>query len=69
MNKTSLTKVEKNRIKDAHSTETYTDEEWAELQGMSYSDFRQPTELSAFFDAVDEKLKNSKVIKENWCNG
>ena len=65
MNKTSLTKVEKNRIKDTHPTETYTDEEWGILLGMSHSDFRKPTELSAFFDAVDEKLKNSKVIKEN----
>jgi hypothetical protein len=65
MNKTSLTKVEKNRIKEAHPTETYTDEEWAILQGMTHSDFRQPTALSAFFDAVDEKLKNSKVIKQS----
>ena len=65
MNKTSLTKVEKNRIKDTHPTETYTDEEWAALQGMLHSEFRKPTELSAFFDAVDEKLKNSKVIKES----
>jgi len=65
MNKTSLTKEQKNRIKDAHPTETYTDEEWAALQGMLHSEFRKPTELSAFFDAVDEKLKNSKVIKES----
>ena len=57
MNKTSLTKEQKNRIKDTHPTETYTDEEWAALQGMLPSEFRKPTELSAFFDAVDEKLK------------
>ena len=57
MNKKSLTKVEKNRIKDTHPTETYTDEEWGILLGMSHSDFRKPTELSAFYDAVDEKLK------------
>jgi len=55
--KTSLTKSEKDRIKDAHPTETFSDEEWSVLQGMSHSDFRQPTELSAFYDAVDEKLK------------
>jgi hypothetical protein len=55
--KTSLTKVEKNRIKDAHPTETYTDEEWSVVQGMLPSEFRKPTELSAFFDAVDAKLK------------
>ena len=64
MNKTSLTKVEKKRIKDSHPTETFSDEEWAVVQGMLQSEFRQPTELSAFFDAVDEKLKNSKVIKK-----
>ena len=63
--KTSLTKEQKNRIKDAHSTETYTDKEWEILQGMTHSEFRKPTELTAFFDAVDEKLKNSKVIKKN----
>jgi hypothetical protein len=57
MNKTALTKEQKNRIKDANPTETYTDEEWGVLQGMTHSDFRQPTELSAFYDAVDEKLK------------
>jgi hypothetical protein len=55
--KTSLTKVEKNRIKDSYPTETYPDEEWAILQGMTHSDFRQPTEISVFFDSVDEKLK------------
>jgi len=58
--KTSLTKTEKNRIKDSYPTETYTDEEWAILQGMTHSEFHRPTELSAFFDAVDEKLKKKK---------
>ena len=65
MNKTSLTKEQKKKIKDARGTETFSDEEWAALQGMLHSEFRKPTELSAFFDAVDEKLKNSKVIKES----
>jgi len=55
--KTSLTKSQKNRIKDSYHTETYTDEEWAILQGMSHSEFHRPTELSAFYDEVDEKLK------------
>ena len=58
--KTSLTKTEKNRIKDSYPTEIYTDEEWAILQGMTHSEFHRPTELSAFFDAVDEKLKLKK---------
>ena len=63
--KTSLTKQEKDRIKDVQPTETFSDEEWAVVQGMSHSEFRKPTELSAFYDAVDEKLTNSKVIKES----
>ena len=33
--KTSLTKAEKEKIKDAHPTETYTEEKWARLQGMT----------------------------------
>ena len=55
--KTSLTKSQKDRIKNSFPTETYTDEEWAILQGMTHSEFHRPTELSAFFDAVDEKLQ------------
>jgi hypothetical protein len=64
--KTSLTKVEKNRIKDAHPTETYTDEEWAILQGMTHSEFQSPTELSVFYDEVDEKIdfkKDSEYVR------
>ena len=63
--KTSLTKQEKDRIKDVQPTETFSDEEWAVVQGMSHSEFRKPTELSAFYDAVDAKLKNSKVTKQS----
>ena len=55
--KTSLTKSQKDRIKNSFPTETYTDEEWAILQGMTHSEFHRPTKLSAFFDAVDEKLQ------------
>jgi len=57
MNKTSLTKEQKKKIKDARGTETFSDEEWGILQGMTHSEFRKPTELSAFYDAVDEELK------------
>ena len=55
--KTSLTKQEKKRIKDKRPSGSMSAEEWAVVQGMLHSDFRQPTELSAFYDAVDEKLK------------
>jgi hypothetical protein len=57
MDKTALTKEQKKKIKDARGTETYTDEEWAILQGMTHNEFSKPTEITPFFDAVDEKLK------------
>jgi hypothetical protein len=58
--KTSLTKQEKEKIKDKRPTHTMSDEVWAVVQGMSHAEFHRPTELSAFFDAVDEKLKNRR---------
>ena len=61
--KTSLTKQEKKRIKDKRPTRTMSAEEWAVVQGMTHAEFHRPTELSSFFDEVDEKLKNRKVIK------
>ena len=57
MDKTALTKEQKKKIKDARGTETYTDEEWAKLQGMTHNEFSKPTEITQIFDAVDEKLK------------
>ena len=57
MNKTSLTKAQKKRIKDKLPTRTMSAEEWAVVQGMTHAEFHRPTELSAFFDAVDDKLK------------
>jgi len=63
--KTSLTKAAKDKIKNSYPTETYTDEEWSILQGMTHSEFHRPTELSAFYDAVDEKLKNNKSIEQS----
>lgn len=55
--KTSLTKTEKNRIKDSYPTETYTDEEWAILQGMSHSDFNRISSVGSFLDETEKKLK------------
>ena len=57
MNKTSLTKAQKKRIKDKLPTRTMSAEEWAVVQGMTHAEFHRPTELSSFFDEVDEKLK------------
>jgi hypothetical protein len=58
--KTSLTKQEKEKIKGKRPTRTMSAEEWAVVQGMTHAEFHRPTELSAFFDAVDEKLKNRR---------
>ena len=55
--KTSLTKTEKNRIKDSYPTETYTDEEWSILQGMSHSDFNRISSVGSFLDETEKKLK------------
>ena len=46
--KTSLTKAEKEKIKDAHPTETYTEEKWARLQGMTHSDFNYSHSIVAY---------------------
>ena len=55
--KTSLTKSEKNRIKNSFPTETYSDEEWAILQGMSHSDFNRKSSVGSFLDETEKKYK------------
>ena len=55
--KTSLTKTEKNRIKDSYPTETYTDEEWSILQGMTHSDFNRKSSVGSFLDKTEKKYK------------
>ena len=55
--KTSLTKTEKDRIKDSYPTETYTDEEWSILQGMTHSDFNRKSSVGSFLDETEKKLK------------
>ena len=50
-------KTEKNRIKDSYPTETYTDEEWSILQGMSHSDFNRISSVGSFLDETEKKLK------------
>ena len=55
--KTSLTKAEKDRIKNSYPTSTYTDEEWAILQGMSHSDFNRKSSVGSFLDETEKKYK------------
>ena len=55
--KTSLTKSQKDRIKNSFPTETYTDEEWSILHGMSHSDFNRISSVGSFLDETEKKLK------------
>jgi hypothetical protein len=58
--KTSLTKTEKDRIKNSYPTGTYTDQEWAILQGMIHSDFNRKSSVGSFLDETEKiKLKNN----------
>ena len=55
--KTSLTKAAKDKIKNSYPTETYTDEEWSILQGMTHSDFNRKSSVGSFLDETEKKLK------------
>ena len=55
--KTSLTKAQKDRIKDKRPTEIYSNEEWAILQGMSHSDFNRISSVGSFLDETEKKYK------------
>jgi hypothetical protein len=51
--------MEKNLTNDEESG-IMSDEEWGIVQGMTHSEFQSPTEITPFFDAVDEKIKKRK---------
>ena len=56
-NKTSLTKAEKEKIKDERPTGTMSDEEWARVQGMTHSDFNRKSSVGSFLDEMESKYK------------
>jgi hypothetical protein len=56
-NKTSLTKAEKEKIKDKRPTRTMTAEEWAEVQGMTHSELRRQSSVGSFLDEMEKKHK------------
>ena len=56
-NKTSLTKAEKEKIKDKRPTRTMTAEEWAEVQGMTHSELRRQSSVGSFLDEMERKYK------------
>jgi hypothetical protein len=37
-----------------------SEEEWAEVQGMTYSEFRSGTDFEAFYKDADEKRKSEE---------
>ena len=56
-NKTSLTKAEKEKIKDERPTGTMSDEEWARAQGMTHSELRRQSSVGSFLDEMESKYK------------
>ena len=48
--KTALTKQEKKTIKDSRETGIMSEEEWARVQGMSYSELRRGSSVRSFLD-------------------
>ena len=55
--KTSLTKAEKEKIKDKRPTRTMTAEEWAEVQGMTSAELRGKSSVGSFLDDMEKKHK------------
>jgi hypothetical protein len=55
--KTSLTKSEKEKIKDLKPSGVMDKEEWARLQGMSHSEFNRPSSVGSFLDEMEDKYK------------
>jgi|LWDU01.1.fsa_nt_gi hypothetical protein len=48
--KTALTKQEKKAIKDSRETGIMSEEEWARVQGMTYSELRRSSNVGSFLD-------------------
>jgi len=55
--KTSLTKKEKEVIKDKRPTRTMSAEEWAEVQGMTHDELRRGSSVGSFLDETEKKYK------------
>lgn len=48
--KTALTKLEKKTIKGFRETGIMSEEEWARVQGMTYSELRRSSNIGSFLD-------------------
>ena len=55
--KTSLTKSEKEKIKDLKPSGVMDKEEWVRLQGMTHSEFKRPSSVGSFLDEWEDKYK------------
>ncbi len=55
--KTSLTKVQKEKIKDSRPSGIMSEEEWARVQGMTYSELRRGSSVGSFLDEWEDKYK------------
>jgi|LWDU01.1.fsa_nt_gi DNA-binding transcriptional regulator YiaG len=55
--KTALTKLEKKTIKDFRETGIMSEEEWARVQGMTYSELRRSSSVGSFLDEWENKYK------------
>ncbi len=55
--KTSLTEQEKNKIKDSRPSGVMSEEEFARVQGMTYSELRRGSSVGSFLDEWEDKYK------------
>ena len=58
--KTSLTKQEKEKIKDKRPTRTMSAEEWVVVQGMTQAELRGNCSVGSFLDEKEMEVKNRK---------
>ena len=56
--KTALTKQEKKAIKDSCETGIMSEEEWARVQGMTYSELRRSSSVGSFLDDAEKNYKD-----------
>ena len=56
--KTALTKQEKKAIKDSCETGIMSEEEWARVQGITYSELRRSSSVGSFLDDAEKKFKD-----------
>jgi hypothetical protein len=55
--KSSLTKREKEVIKDSRLTGIMSEGEFARVQGMTHSEFNRPSSVGSFLDELEKKYK------------